>query len=274
MQVVQEEEIPMLERALNAVRVFTSSPNPIAAQNASGVLGFLASEPSCCSVIAESVGMVNAVAAHLGSTAAPTSRDLQHNAAFLVGQLARHSLFRNAFSADALAMEGLCSLLQVEDSDVVCNALAALRTLVSDCVTPFTVVPRSTIPDLKALIAADENQGVVENAKALLSILRRPAAITTQASGSDEAAAGALASILHTPPPSASVNLDDHSTEKSTFEKDVVTKRKMGEELEWESHAHEQEDPAAPRSQMRRVDSNKEGDAVGALASLVAAADG
>jgi len=190
-----------------AVEVFVSklstscgsqSPDAIAKQNAGGMLGYLAStNPECCSKIARSTGVVEAVAEQL----AGASPDMQHNAALLLGQLARGSVaFRRRFAADVKAMDALVSLMQCGEDDTVCNSLWALRSLVVEGTHQDPVVRQRTAAALKPLLGSADPR-VATNAKALGEILRRPCPIDTHRDVDDEAAAG-LALILHTPPPS------------------------------------------------------------------------
>merc|ERR1711939_8215 len=205
-----------IDKVDHAVAVFTRSPDPVAAQNASGMLGYMASDPDCCSAIARCDGVVEAVAAHLGSGVAPTSRDMQHNAALLLGQLSRASVaFRRKFASNAKAMDALLSLLRLEDTDTVCNVLWALRHLVSEGLQRDTVIRTTATTLLKPLMESDDER-VVTSAEALQDVLRRPVPIQTDknaASDEDEQAAAGLASILNTPPPTSSQTSPDSATE-------------------------------------------------------------
>merc|ERR1712216_813639 len=212
-----------IDKVDHAVAVFTRSPDPVAAQNASGMLGYMASDPDCCSAIARCDGVVEAVAAHLGSGVAPTSRDMQHNAALLLGQLSRASVaFRRKFASNAKAMDALLSLLRLEDTDTVVNVLWALRHLVSEGLQRDTVIRATATASLKPLMeSADER--IVTSVEALQDVLRRPVPIQTDTSNSDEdeQAAVGLASILNTPPPSSSQASPDSAAEANGAEQVV-----------------------------------------------------
>lgn len=182
--IVQNMNPPMIDTHTveRAVEVFTKSPDPVAKQNASGMLGFLAStRPDCCSAIARCDGVVEAVASHLGSA----SQDMQHNVALLLGQLARGSVaFRRSFSAHSEAMEALLSLLDCEDSDTVCNILWGLRHLVVEGIHRESAVRKRTAAIIKPLTQSTDER-VATNAKAVADILHRPVPIDTHAVDDD-----------------------------------------------------------------------------------------
>jgi len=292
---VQSKQPPLLVTQVEqAVEVFTKSHDPIAKQNASGMLGFLAStRPDCCSAIARCEGVVEAVAVHL----ADASQDMQHNVALLLVLLARGSVaFRRSFSAHAEAMEALLSLLACEDSDTVCNTLWALRHLVVEGIHRDTTVRKRTAAIIKPLTQSPDMR-VATNAKAVADILHRPVPIDTSIADDDEAVAG-LASILHTPPPSAAPrNIEAHtqSVEPSAQQRPKrksspassqrdpavvglrqrkrLQRREEGEEdnvlLEQGQQEFEEQTPAEV------VEENPEDDeAAGALAYLIQAAEG
>jgi len=96
-------------------------------------------------------------------------------------------------------MPCLIALLQCGDSDTVCNALWALKSLVSEGKYRDLGVRRQTAGELKALFGSPDKR-VASHAKALAETLTRPCPIDTT-TVDDEAAAGLLG-ILHTPPPS------------------------------------------------------------------------
>lgn len=184
-----------------AVKVFTMSTDPVAKQNSSGMLGYLAStRPDFCSMIARSEGVGEAVEEQLAPNC---SHDMQHNAALLLGQLARASVaFRRRFAGRAQGMASLVSLLICSDTDTVCNTLWALRSLVEEGTHRDPLVRRQTAAMLKPLTKSPDAR-VVVNAEALCHMLRRPCPIDTTSDVDDEAAVLSLASILHTPPPCA-----------------------------------------------------------------------
>lgn len=207
-----------------AVEVFTRSSDPIAKQNASGMLGYLASSrPDFCSMIARSEGIVEAVEEQLAPNC---SHDMQHNAALLLGQLARASVaFRRRFAGRTQAMASLVSLLVCKDTDTVCNTLWALRSLVEEGTHRDPVVRRQTAAMLKPLTKSPDPR-VVINAEALCQTLRRPCPIDTTTDVDDEAAVLSLASILHTPPPCAAPR--GHTLGDADTPSQTAIKRKKG----------------------------------------------
>jgi len=143
---------------------------------------------------------VEAVAGHLADK--NSLQGMLHNSSLLLGQLARASVaFRRRLASNVPAMEALVGLLQSSDTDLVCNTLWALRSIVVEGTHRDATVRRRTASILKPLLGSSDGK-VLLNAKALNEILRRPIPISVEKTEDDEGAL-ALASILYTPPPCA-----------------------------------------------------------------------
>jgi hypothetical protein len=167
---------------------------------------------------------------------------MQHNAVLLVGLLSRASVaFRRRFANENGAMEVIINMLQCPDNSTLANVLWALRSLASEGILGEASTRRATVSHLRPLFS-NQDPRVAGQSKALAETLKRPRPLNTKPR-EDEEAAAALGSILHTPPPSLSVALEQRSP---ASRKRKATSEPAGEEPEARSTSRRLSERVAP----------------------------